>query len=311
MKKVLLAICILAWMTGHAQQNLVPNGGFEISTWCPNALGQLDYASPWFSPTSSSPDYFSTCATSSPCWAPSNLTGYQYPRSGNAYAGIVLQYPGNYREYLGVALATPLVAGTTYMFRMSMVCSDIYQSWSGNIGVYFSNTQVQVVTSSPLLVAPQIRNNVSNIPDTLNWMTVTGIYTALGGEQYMIIGNFDDDAATHSSVSNPSAPWPGTYVYIDDVSLVGSNPTGINEISTAKLNAFPNPATTDAMITLNYAASSTARDMMINDVNGNIIAKYNLPAGSTHVNLPQMAGGIYVARIDGIRTSDITRFIVQ
>lgn len=311
MKKALLAVCLLTWMAGNAQQSLVPNGSFETTSWCPNNLGQLDYASPWYSPTSSSPDLFSTCAAFSPAWAPDNLTGYQNPRTGNDYAGIVLQYPGNYREYLGVQLATPLVAGTTYMFRMSMVCSDIYQSWSGNIGVYFSNTQVQVVTSSPLLVTPQIRNDVSNIPDTINWMLVTGIYTALGGEQYMVIGNFDDDANTHANQTNPSAQWPGTYVYIDDISLVGPNPTGINEISATTLHAYPNPATADSKITLNYPSSSDARDMVINDMTGSVVAKYTLAAGSTHVDLSQMAAGIYVARMQEGTASAIAKFIVE
>jgi hypothetical protein len=310
MKKVLLAVFLFACMAAQAQ-NLVPNGDFENAQWCPNNLGQLDYATGWYNPTSTSPDYFSTCSAGNPCWAPSNLTGYQYPRSGNAYTGIVLQYPGNYREYIGVPLTAPLTAGNTYMFRMSIVCSDIYQKWSGNIGVYFSNTQVQMVTSSRLPFSPQIRNNPTNIPDTLNWMLVSGAYTATGGEQYMIIGNFDDDATTQSSVSNPSAPWPGTYIYIDDVSLSGNISTGINEIAATSFSAYPNPATSDSKITLSYPSANASRELAINDMSGRQVVKSMLPAGSTQVNLPQMAAGMYVARMQDGDVPVITRFIVK
>ena len=70
------------------------------------------------------------------------------------------------------------------------------------------------------------------INDTLNWIKVGGIFTARGGEQYITIGNFNDDNTT-DTVFVDSTGWNGgiAYYYIDDVSvMLCSDTTGINEI---------------------------------------------------------------------------------
>ena len=103
-------------------QNLVPNPSFEIISSCPTSEGQINYATPWFSPTfyASIPmsDEFDTCEPQWPNGAigvPLNGKGYQFPRTGNAYAGIYVfaDYEQG-REYISVKLISPIVAGKKY-----------------------------------------------------------------------------------------------------------------------------------------------------------------------------------------------------
>ena len=53
---LLLCSCLL-----HAQTNLVPNGSFETYTMCPDGGGVINYATPWYSPTTGTTDYYNSC----------------------------------------------------------------------------------------------------------------------------------------------------------------------------------------------------------------------------------------------------------
>jgi hypothetical protein len=71
-------------------QNLVPDPSFEIYSNCPQGSNQLDYASSWFNPSLTSPDYFNACDTIGEVSTPYNWWGFQIPRTGAAYAGIIV-----------------------------------------------------------------------------------------------------------------------------------------------------------------------------------------------------------------------------
>src|SRR4051812_43656962 len=90
MKKVAsFIIAVLISVLGFAQ-NLVPNSSFEDTVACPNSISQIDRATGWSS-YRQSPDYFNSCAyiTYPNASEPSNIWGYQYSRTGNAYAGFI------------------------------------------------------------------------------------------------------------------------------------------------------------------------------------------------------------------------------
>jgi len=58
--------------------------------------------------------------------------------------------------------------------------------------------------------------------DTQNWINVSGDYVALGGEEYLTIGNFKDSASTQFLLvhNNPLAPTDdAAYYYIDGVTV--------------------------------------------------------------------------------------------
>src|ERR1700685_2222823 len=90
MKKILLFSFVLGVASLETQINLVPNPSFEIYDTCVTELGQMDRATGWVS-VRATPDYFNMCDTIidiiESATIPSNYWGYQYPVSGNGYAG--------------------------------------------------------------------------------------------------------------------------------------------------------------------------------------------------------------------------------
>ncbi len=227
-------------------QSLVPNGDFELHTGCPTGLNQLNKADFWIDPTYWTPDYFHACGTAGYS-VPNNVGGHQVPLSDSAYAGIFLYSDSPGREYIETPLVGPLIAGSTYYFEMYMNLLDNSKYSVRNIGVYFSDTLVFTPTVAAMPFVPQIVNADPAYPDTVNWYAVTGYYTAHGGESYLIIGNFDDDANTPHPIVNPAGYGYAT-VYIDDVSL--SISTGVEGPSDPASQVGPVPFSSELTVTV-------------------------------------------------------------
>jgi hypothetical protein len=225
-------------------QNLVINGSFDQVIGCPTALSMIDSTASWQNPTiNGTPDFFHVCGSPFFAGVPMNGLGYQQPHSGESYAGIHRFQLGlvNYREYLEGSFNTPLIAGQCYYFEMYISLSNFSEYTSPDIGVLFSDTLITGVLNIHMLaLTPQIVNPSNMIPDTTGWMLVSGTYTATGGENHLIIGNFQTDATMDTTLINPNALWPITYVYVDDVSLTLC--TGVSVAGqTDDILVFPNP----------------------------------------------------------------------
>jgi len=233
MKKMYL-ILLFAFaliVKANAQVNLVPNPSFEamFGSYCVG--GSIDGTPPWVSATGGSPDCFKTCATLQPPWlVPQNMFGYQWPRTGIGYAGLGffkgdLTYP-NSREYIQVQLTDSLIKDRKYNVSFFVNLSD--SSWyaTDDLGAYFSDTAIHKPLGdlSPFSnFIPQIANLQGNfLADKINWTEISGIYIAHGGEKFITIGNFYNDANTDTIFSDGGSvnnPHPYLYYYIDDVSV--------------------------------------------------------------------------------------------
>ena len=78
---------------------------------------------------------------------------------------------------------------------------------------------------APLPVTPQVESP-ANAPlaNSTGWTLVSGVFTAAGGEDHIVIGSFHNDAST-ATFPGPGQ-WPGgAYYSIDDVSVEPSLPT--------------------------------------------------------------------------------------
>jgi hypothetical protein len=98
--------------------------------------------------------------------------------------------------------------------------------WAGSaIGTYFSNDSLCYSSSQTTLpFTPQIENPLTNfITDKVNWTPISGQFTASGGEIFITIGNFYSgsyyDSVGHGGLIWTGGGHPGTYYYIDDVSV--------------------------------------------------------------------------------------------
>jgi len=220
----LIAIFILICSNLKSQVNLVPNYSFEQSSFCPSRY----YApppNPWYIASIYGAVYSNACDTVDN-WrgVPFNYIkgkiSFQYARTGNAYIGN--DYLGS-RGYIQVKLKDSLKVGHCYYAEHYVNLPNIMGYACNDIGMLFTDTAFysDTLTGSamPYLAKPQVLN-YSNpiITDTLKWVKVSGIYKAKGGEQYLTLGNFNNNSKTKAIQINV-AGYGGTFYYIDDVSV--------------------------------------------------------------------------------------------
>lgn len=226
MKKVFIVFFLLFGVLYLKSQNLVPNGDFESYSSCPSTgIGHpVNLAFPWYDPTGATSDYFNGCADIASTFSVPSQTGgfYQLANSGVGYVGLyTMQSMGsNIREYIQVELIDTLVLGKCYSVSFYANLYNLLKKGTNNLGAYISQTAVTTAPPNVLNYNPQIllTNNLP-ILDTLNWIKISGIYYATGGEKYITIGNFKDDNNTLTQIIDTASLYDDSYYYIDDVSI--------------------------------------------------------------------------------------------
>lgn len=205
-------------------QNLVPNAGFEEVLACPDFQSQLDHTTHWFDPSEGgTPDYYHACGD--PWYAvPQNTVGFQEPVDGVAYAGIFLWIEDvlvDWREYLEVGLTVPLVPGQCYRFRMHANLGDFSGFTTDRLGVHFATDSILSADPFPPGMSPHIALAPGTFLDRTDWITLEGEYEAGGGERFLMIGNYYDNAGTTTQAVPGGPPNTGDFVYcyVDSVSL--------------------------------------------------------------------------------------------
>ena len=198
------------------------------------------------------PDYFNACAVSSipPIVdVPFNSAGYQYARTGNAYAGLYCYGDtpqGDCSEYMQVRLTDTLQWEKTYCISF-FVNRAIPQNTYNNevaitkVGLYISDTAIMDTSQHTMsYYSPQIVSPAGvYLEDTTNWVEISGMYLAHGGERYITIGNFNSVADTLGIIHMNNAST--AYYYVDDVSVERCN-VGVEELEEETINISPNPA---------------------------------------------------------------------
>ena len=211
-----------------AQQNLVPNPSFEIHDSCPDNLTFIKYASPWFAPSDGTSDYFNECDIN---MAPLNQIGYQYARTGNAYAGLLYLNLGSYDtyfEYISVKLLQTLKKSKKYTIKLFVSSADsIVYRYDGKRSTLSALASIGCLLSSNLpqwngFGSPHSSSAESDstvlLNDSVGWQQVNMSYCAKGDEQYLTIGFFrtKNNIKYHNLDSDGAVE---AYYYIDDVSL--------------------------------------------------------------------------------------------
>jgi len=215
--------------------NLVRNCSFENYSLCPTTYtgitqNAIARAISWDYPTTGTSDFHHTCSDFDPSTAivlagvPYNDQGFQYPRTGKGYAAILnyVEYISDYNEYIQAALLSPLVAGVSYdvSFYLSLAENGVS---SDGIGAYFSSTRPTSPSYLALPFVPQT-GMTPVISDKIGWTQFSASFIAAGGEQWITLGGFLDDASM--TIVPTSFPNEQSYYYIDDicVSVSGSGP---------------------------------------------------------------------------------------
>lgn len=178
-------------------QNLVNNSSFEQFDKCPNnQKGYLDQVLEivpgWYSPTNSTPDYYNSCNKGKQ-GVPNNIVGNSFAAHGNAYVGLILANKlkslRNYREYVQAKLNKELVKDSLYCVKF-YVKKATYSPYSTNqVGAFFSENNISIKKNGVLKVTPQIKNGGEELGSD-KWNLICGIYLAIGGENFITIGNW-------------------------------------------------------------------------------------------------------------------------
>jgi hypothetical protein len=295
-KKIYLIILLLTCRICSAQ-NLIPNGDFEQYSGCPNNPNQIDSSLNWIGTAAYSIEnasYFNQCDINNGVGVPNNFFGYQQAHSGVAYAGLALwfKFVEDTRQYIEVTLTSSLIANACYHFQMYVNLANNSSYTTDAIQAYFSDTIVSEIQNSyPLPFSPQISNTTGNTFDTLNWALVSGNYTAVGGENYLIIGNFMFDLTTDTFAINANGI-SSIFCFIDDVTLTPC--TGINEQNeNGGIFIYPNPFSNKLQITTN---SKELSEIILYDVLSRKLLQQKF-TNSISLSAEQLAKGIYIYEV--------------
>jgi hypothetical protein len=159
------------------------------------------------------------------------LVGYQYPRTGEGFAGSVFYNnntgysPIDYGEYIQSKLKSKLKKDTLYKCIFYIVRDNLCGTSIQAQGAHLSNNKIKL---SDLLngikdstLTPQVINSNGYIDDTLNWTKIEGVFKANGDEEYITIGNFDVRKGLGHIIdpdfNNNHRDWAG--YAIDDISV--------------------------------------------------------------------------------------------
>ncbi len=210
-------------------QNLLKNPGFEEYEECPEALGLFGkIVDNWSTPTQGSSDYFNTC--SKIMGAPENFNGVQYPKEGDAYAGVYFYAPGDYREYLQASLKRTLRKGRQYQLEFYVSLAEGSDFAVRDFGVGLSYKPWEIRTKKNLSKAKRYQakgnrhyiievNQTKFNEDKSIWLKIQVAFEAKGFENFIILGNFRDNATTKKIKTKRKDTKKGAYYYIDAVSL--------------------------------------------------------------------------------------------
>ena len=302
-KSIILGILIvLCSVPVCISQNLVPNWEFEQHAGCPTSISDIGTLNHWYAPTAGSSDYYNVCGVNG-ANIPS-LYSTELPHSGDGYAGIICYMeatgtPPGYREYITVALTEDLIAGYCYEFEMFVNMSEGGQYSIVELGVYFSDSLVSTdlpppFSPTPLLVTPQLENTNGFLNDISGWTSISGTYTALGGESFITIGNFNDDLNTTVELTNPSGNENIAYYLIEDVSLIECEENSLSEENNLhSVNTYPNPFSETLTITSSLKSSC---EVIIYDLSLNVVSVYDF-TNSIDIDTRFFEPGLYFYKV--------------
>lgn len=215
-----------------SQVNFVSNPSFESIYNC-SAANYVSIAKYWNSIDSVKlpvgGEYYNACYGN----VPYGPFGFQKARTGNAFVRITPYCSNpcsfyNSRYIPKNRLRTNLIAGKTYCAKMYVNLENISPYAIDALQILLGDATLDTIKycAMPLTyLSPQVSNTVGNpIGDTLNWIEVSGTFTANGTEKYLILGNFKSDAITASTATftGMSGGIWSEYM-VDDVSVIDFN----------------------------------------------------------------------------------------
>ncbi len=297
------------WGGAIFAQNLVPNPSFEDTISCPiqpngNHVPSFTCQN-WYLPTNTTTWYLNGCAphvTGINLNVPNNYPdyGWQYAHTGVAYIAMQTYY-NNAKAFIQVELSDTLIAQHKYCVQFYINSINNTRSACNNMGMYFSDIPVLLPSAQDYIgLIPQV-NDTNIVTDTVNWVQVTGEFIAVGGEQYITIGNFYSQANTDTVTINNTTNYVGAAYYIDDVSVVDCTGSGLGIHEKEDENGMvvsPNP--NEGVFEVKSVKYKMKRVEVYN-VMGEIIRMYELGIrneSTIKIDISNESSGIYFVAVE-------------
>lgn len=314
MLKALLLSLTLALAVRATAQNLVPNGSFEDTVNCGIVTQSTIYkAAHWYNPNNATPDVWD-CDLERLCGMPMSPAGgnqiYQYSFNGTRHAGGVYWYgPGssNARDYFGVRLSEPFSAGMTYEVSLYYVRRR-FQHAIDHIGVWFGPDSLWQNTTWWLNVVPQVKlrdPESTFLLEGQEWTLLNDTLVAQGGEQWMVIGNFDVADSVNGILADPEAINGTAYYFIDDVAVREVGP--VNTVSRAEAQAWWG---VDGLI-VRWPAGFDVERIVVHDALGRVVMDKAVHAAHLEVRsvVSSDAAGLYIVQLLGAYTRSTVKVV--
>ncbi|MFD2585984.1 OmpA family protein [Croceitalea marina] len=252
-------------------QNLVKNPSFEDYHECPNILGTFnEHVKSWSTPTAGTTDYFNTC--SKVMSAPENFNGVQHPKDGEAYAGLYFYAPGDYREYIQVALKTKLRPDKEYQLSFYISLAEGSDFAVKDFGVVCSYKQIALKTKKNLsrrqlysVEGNKFHSFEINHPDfhedKSSWLKVSVSFVAKGYERFLVLGNLRNNKLTRKVQTKRKESKKGAYYYIDEILLKGEHVEVQTKFKLETLHEFENILFDFDVFSLDEISANTLKEL--------------------------------------------------
>jgi OmpA-OmpF porin, OOP family len=230
MRSIILLFFGVTGFSSAVAQNLIPNPGFEVYSGCPGGHTERRAefrVHDWTSANDGTPDHFHECSTGA-ADVPHNWAGVAQAHEGQGYVGLYMWMSNgrNYREYIQAKLTTPLVKDSLYTIEFHYKLSSYSKYSIDRIGLLLTDSAVRFQKDK----APNVTATFNVIKDsaltetTGLWEKAKWQFRAVGGEQFITLGNFWDDNITHHynirfREAQQEMLKDASYYYIDDLQL--------------------------------------------------------------------------------------------
>ncbi|HMR29287.1 MAG TPA: hypothetical protein PKE21_17555, partial [Flavobacteriales bacterium] len=279
------------------------NWSFEDTAYCTTANNPILVAPPWFSANYATPDIYNM--DDSPCGVymdPNQTIGaicYQAPYDGNRFAGAyVWQNLTELKDYMEVRLTESLLPGQAYRVAMEISLPDCWKHAVNTLGAYFSADTVFDATlpiPGALPVTPQaIFHNPDFYTDEVAWMHVEDTIVASGGERYMVIGSFTDNASTSTIQVPGNNSFPHAYYYFDAIVV-----EEIGEVQSAVDQMVVHSG--QGWLSVHWPSSLVVERLALWDLRGRRVLESSVREPNTRVlvDVNELARGTYVVEVTG------------
>ena len=303
LRALLPSLTIALAVMATAQANLVPNGSFEDTVNCAVVTQSTIYkATHWYNPNNATPDVWD-CDLDRLCGMAMSPAGsnqlFQYAYEGTRHAGIYCWFgPGssNSRDYIGVRLIEPMLAGSAYEVSLWVVRRRMRYAVD-HIGVWFGLDSLWQNTTWWLNVSPQLKLRHPSAPylvDGNEWTRLADTLMAQGGEQWMVIGNFDVADQVDGIIAQSSS-LPYAYYFVDQLEVREIGP--VNGIGQVDLQSWWGP---DGLYVRLPQAHPYER-VIVSDALGRVVLDQSLRLGAQVVRFdgPLDVAGMYIVQAEG------------